>query len=147
MWTAAGVLTVAVTTAAPTPRQVGVNAALVALGSSLGTLLRALVGRAVPHAHGAWPWATMAVNLVGALVLPLLYVWLSRRFAGPRAGLLLGTGVLGGFTTYSAFSVDTWELIRAGRTDVAMLYVAVTVLGGLAISCTMLLLTQPRQAS
>ena len=75
--------------------------------------------------------ATIAVNLLGAFLLGLLLAGLARR--GPDTGrrltlrLLLGTGVLGGFTTYSTFSLDTVALVEGGRWADVLLYTAVTL--------------------
>jgi CrcB protein len=83
------------------------------------------------------PVATLVINLVGAFALGVLLEALGRR--GPDHGrrrllrLLLGTGFLGGFTTYSALSVDTVSLVRDGLVGHAVGYAAVTVVvGGLA---------------
>lgn len=91
---------------------------VVAGGGAVGTAARYSVSLLLPPL-GALPVATMIVNVVGAFLLGLLLEALARR--GPDLGgrrtlrLLLGTGVLGGFTTYSTFSLDTVELLGAGR--------------------------------
>lgn len=105
------------------------------VGGTVGTLLRASVGLALPVSPGTWPWATLLVNLVGAAVLPALLELvgrLRRRFVAWR--LVFGTGLLGGFTTYSAFSVETVQLLRHGQHLVAGGYAVATVLGGLAVA-------------
>lgn len=105
------------------------------IGGAVGTALRAGLAHAVPAHPGQWPWATLTVNLVGAFVLPALLEFiagLQHRFLAWR--LMLGTGLLGGFTTYSAFAVETVGLLRAGRPGVALAYVALTVLGGFTLA-------------
>jgi len=109
---------------------------LVGLGGAFGTASRYGVTERLPALHGV-PVAIVAVNLVGAFVLGLLLERLLRD--GPDAGgrrslrLLLGTGFLGGFTTYSALAVDTVRLLAADRPGAAMAYaVGTLVLGGLA---------------
>ena len=112
---------------------------LVALGGAVGTALREAVALVVPGV-GQLPVATLAVNILGAFLLGLLLEALVRR--GPDEGrrrtlrLLLGTGLLGGFTTYSALATDTGLLLAAGAADstgVALLYAIGTVLlGGVA---------------
>lgn len=104
-------------------------ALLVALGGAVGAVVRYAVGMwAVPDAR--WPWGTLAVNLVGSLAIGLLAPSLARHDA---ARLLVVTGVLGGFTTFSAFSLDALALLHAGRAGAALGYVAVSTVGGLAL--------------
>lgn len=110
-----------------------VAVALVALGGAVGSTLRATVAVALP---GNPLGATLAVNVVGAFLLGLVLEWLAasgdrlgeRRRAGVR--LLLGTGVCGGFTTYSAVTEHAAELLRDGDATVAAAYVLVTLLLG-----------------
>ena len=107
------------------------QALLVALGGAVGALLRYGTGLALPpRSADVFPWATLAVNLVGSLAIGLLAPLLARNDA---LRLLVVTGVLGGFTTFSAFSLDTLALIQAGRTGAALAYVAVSTVGGLAL--------------
>ncbi|WP_244259318.1 fluoride efflux transporter CrcB [Rathayibacter sp. VKM Ac-2759] len=108
---------------------------VVAAGGAVGTAGRYGVSLLLPPL-GDLPVATIAVNLSGAFLLGLLLESLVRR--GPDDGgrrtlrLLLGTGVLGGFTTYSTFSLDTVELLEAGRVAESALYAAVTLVVGTA---------------
>ncbi|MDF2847582.1 MAG: CrcB family protein [Oerskovia sp.] len=113
--------------------------ALVVVGGALGAAGREAVVLTVPDVPevpdvGGLPLAILLVNVVGAFVLGLLYESLTRRPPGePRAGrlrLLLGTGFCGGFTTYSTLATGTALLVDASRTDVAMLYVAATLVVG-----------------
>jgi len=96
---------------------------LVGLGGALGAMARLAVARAIgPSA--AFPWSTFAVNVGGGLLMGLLAGWLAAR-AGPGAEslrLLLGVGVLGGFTTFSAYSLDLHLLIVRGDWLAAALY-------------------------
>lgn len=109
--------------------------AVVWLGGSLGTAARFGIGRASRPVAGL-PWSTLIINIVGAFLLGLLLGRLARGGdVGPRrvVRLLLGTGLLGGFTTYSTLAVDTTALFGAGRPGGATAYALVTVvLGGLA---------------
>ncbi len=118
------------------------NLGLVFVGGALGTGLRAAVGDAAPLWRGV-PAGVLAVNVVGAFVLGLLLQRLQGAGpdgsrAGPEEGrrrdlrLLLGTGVLGGFTTYSALATDTVGLVTAGRPGAAVSYAAGTLVLGLA---------------
>lgn len=107
--------------------------ALVFLGGTLGTAAREALGLALPASAGI-PWAILAANLVGAFALGLLLEALVRR--GPDHGirrklrLLLGTGFLGGFTTYSALATDTALLFGAGDGWRGAVYAIGTVVVG-----------------
>ena len=101
-----------------------------ALGGALGALARWGLGEALPHDGGGWPWATLVVNLTGCLVLGVLLALFARHPRHPWLRPFLGTGVLGGYTTFSTFSVDAVQLADAGRWPLAAGYVAVSVAGG-----------------
>lgn len=103
------------------------------VGGACGTAIRSLLGDAFPHPAGTWPWTTFCINAIGAFVLGFLLEALVRSgedTGGRRlARLGVGTGVLGGFTTYSTFMVETTQLSWSLATG----YVAATVvLGALA---------------
>jgi len=105
------------------------------VGGAAGTAIRALVGAIAP-ALGRVPVATIAINVVGAFALGALLALLARR--GHDVGrrrtlrLLLGTGVLGGFTTFSSLAVDTAVLLDGHRTVAALAYGLGSVLAGVA---------------
>lgn len=107
--------------------------ALVGLGGATGTLLRWGVGHVLPSQHGL-PWATVLVNLVGSFALGFLLDVLLRR--GPESvadrdlRLLLGTGFLGGFTTFSTFAMDLTAMLTDGRVDTALVYAGLSLFGG-----------------
>jgi fluoride exporter len=104
---------------------------LAAVGGALGALARAGVAAVLPRDPGGWPWATLAVNLLGCLLIgALLAVLAARRPDGGPIQVFLGAGVLGGFTTWSAFALEVTDLVAAGRLLAAAGYVAVSVLGG-----------------
>jgi CrcB protein len=91
--------------------------------------MRYLVGLAAARLMGpAFPWGTLAVNIAGSLAMGILFAMLVRR-AQPPSGfqLFLMTGMLGGFTTFSAFSLETALLWERGETLSAMLYVLASV--------------------
>jgi CrcB protein len=105
---------------------------LAALGGALGALARWGAAEALPRPAGGWPWATLGVNLLGCLLIGVLIAVLAvRRPHDDRLPAFLGAGVLGGFTTFSAFAVEVADLLRAGAPWVATGYVAVSVVGGL----------------
>ena len=98
----------------------------VALGSALGGVARHVIARLWPMVPGTWPVATMSVNIVGSFAIGLVAA-LTARDSGETARLFWMTGVLGGFTTYSAFALETVTLASAGAAGRAALYVAATV--------------------
>ena len=110
---------------------------LVALGGAAGAWLRYMVSRLWtqalgPVAAGAFPWATLSVNLAGSLAMGLLAGWLARHGQGGESWrLLLAVGVLGGFTTFSAFSLELVNFIERGALGQAGLYAAVSLVGGI----------------
>lgn len=107
------------------------SSVLVALGGGAGAWLRFVAGRLLGTA--AFPWATLGVNLLGSFAMGLLAGWLARYGTfGESWRLLLGVGLLGGFTTFSAFSLEMVQLIQRGAVAQAGLYAAASVLGGIA---------------
>lgn len=99
----------------------------VALGGALGASGRYLTGVAAMRLMGpGFPWATLAVNVLGSLVMGVVVVTLGHLSANRFAPLLM-TGVLGGFTTFSAFSLDTLTLWERGQQALAVTYVAASV--------------------
>ncbi len=110
------------------------NLLLVMAGGALGAGARYLTGRATFGAFGPnYPWGTLGVNLIGGLLMGLLAGTLARSaVAGEPWRLLLIVGVLGGFTTFSAFSLETMLMIERGDWGVALGYVAVSVVGSVA---------------
>jgi CrcB protein len=104
----------------------------VALGGALGSMARYGTGLVVARlGGGGWPVATLAVNVVGSLVMGIAFVWLAERGL-MRAVPFLMAGLLGGFTTFSAFSLDAWLLWERGSAAGALAYVAASVLLSLA---------------
>jgi len=111
---------------------------LVFLGAGLGGALRHGVNVACARACGtAFPWGTLTVNILGSLVMGLIVAWLAFKVEVPwsqHARLFLTTGILGGFTTFSAFSLDAVLLWERGQAGLALAYVAGSVIlsiGGL----------------
>ncbi|WP_426028877.1 fluoride efflux transporter CrcB [Brevundimonas sp. TWP2-3-4b2] len=100
---------------------------IVAAGGALGTVARYGIGRLLPAT--AWPWATLTVNLVGGLLMGLLAGWLAFRGGvhGESIRLFAAVGVLGGFTTFSAFSLETALMIERRQLAMAGGYVAASV--------------------
>lgn len=110
----------------------------VAAGGAAGAVLRHQLGRGLtgwlgPGTISAFPWATLTVNVVGSLAMGLLAGWLARDgVAGSEQWrLLIGVGLLGGFTTFSSFSLEMMVLIERGQPLVALTYAAISVFAGL----------------
>lgn len=108
----------------------------VALGGAIGASLRYLAGVATIRLLGpGFPWATIFVNVVGSLVMGAVFVVLAHKDATRMAPFLM-TGLLGGFTTFSAFSFDALTLFHRGETLHAAAYVlgsVVLALGGIVL--------------
>lgn len=110
----------------------------VAVGGAFGAALRYQMGRSMtgwlgPMAMGVFPWATLAVNALGSLLMGFLAGWLTFRTTGnsEQLRLLLGVGLLGGFTTFSAFSLEMVLLIERGQFQFAALYAFLSVALGI----------------
>lgn len=103
---------------------------LVMAGGSVGAGARYLVGRGAFAAFGpGWPWGTLIVNVAGGLLMGVLVGALARFSAAEPWRLLLGVGVLGGFTTFSSFTLETVNMAEWGDWIGAMAYVGVSVAG------------------
>jgi len=104
-------------------------------GGATGALARAAVAEVLPHAPGTWPWATLSVNLVGALLLAWLVTRLDELVAPTRYWrFLLGTGLCGALTTFSTFQVETIGLARDGHAAMAVGYGVTSLGAGMAVA-------------
>ena len=106
---------------------------MVALGGALGSVLRYSMGFAVAH---IWPQhlyiATVLVNIIGCFLIGCAFSWfVLRPDVSEMTPLLLMTGFLGGFTTFSTFSLDALRIFNEGQPIQALLYMGVTLVGGL----------------
>ena len=120
---------------------------LVAVGGAVGSVCRFLTGVIVTRLSGpAFPWGTLTVNVVGSFAIGFLTELVARKLnASMEMRLLIVVGFLGGFTTFSSFSLDTMVLVERGATVAAVSYVLASVLlsllaafGGLALGRTLL---------
>lgn len=113
----------------------------VAVGGVLGAEARYGVGLALPHRIGEFPWSTVVINASGCFLIGVLMVVLLERIRPHRlARPFLGTGVLGGYTTFSTFAMDAQQLVLAHRLGSAALYVVLTVVcGALAVRAATML--------
>jgi len=106
------------------------NTLLVALGGAIGASFRHLSGVAALRLMGpAFPWGTLFVNVAGSLIMGIFIAWLTKRTGmSNEIRLFVATGILGGFTTFSAFSLDVANLVEKGANIDAAAYVMASVL-------------------
>ena len=108
------------------------NLLVVGLGGAVGAILRFLLGQVVPKLGSGFPLATFAVNLLGCLLIGLIVGILGKHGnLEPRLVLFLQTGICGGFTTFSTFSLETLSLIENGKLAVALAYIALSIVLGI----------------
>jgi CrcB protein len=102
---------------------------LVFLGGGLGAMLRHGINVATPRLLGnGFPWSTFLINITGSLIMGLVAGWFAFKGDAPQSWrLFLTTGILGGYTTFSAFSLDTALLYERGELGLAAAYVAGSV--------------------
>lgn len=102
---------------------------LVMAGGAAGAALRFQLARILPVSASGWPWPTFAANVAGGLAMGILAGWLLRGGeSGEPMRLLLGVGLLGGFTTFSAFSLEMAMMIERGQAVLAVSYALASVL-------------------
>ena len=118
--------------------------AAVAVGGAIGSCARVAVGEGFAGVDAGFPWTTLGINVVGCALLallPALAVVREHHLLAP----MLGTGVLGGFTTLSAWSADTHDLLERGRPGLAMGYALGTLLACLLVVALVDRLSTPAQ--
>jgi CrcB protein len=127
----------------PPPRIHRTVVAVVAAGGALGALARWAVAEAIPHDAGEFPWSTLLTNVAGCFLIGVVMVLVIERF--PRHALVrpfFGTGILGGFTTFSTYAVDARGLLAGDLPVLAAAYVGGTLVAGLLAVVAGLRLTE-----
>jgi fluoride exporter len=111
-----------------------------AFGGSIGAVARYAISLALPTETGRFPWGTFVINITGSFILGFLLIVLIEQFPmGRLARPVIGTGVIGAYTTFSTFMVESVLLVRAGDPAIAAIYlVASLVLGLVAVFVGML---------
>ncbi|HEX4877698.1 MAG TPA: fluoride efflux transporter CrcB [Chitinophagaceae bacterium] len=120
------------------------NILLVGLGGGAGSILRYLCQRwfAAVYSH-SFPWGTFAVNITGCFLIGIIWGITFRTFdSNEHWKLFLMTGICGGFTTFSAFTLEGIGLLRENKTGLFFLYVAGSVIAGLALTLIGMKLTR-----
>ena len=102
----------------------------IAAGGAIGALLRYWVSTAVQgRTTSIFPYGTLTVNVIGSLLIGFLYIWLIERLAvGPAVRAFMLIGVLGAFTTFSTFSIETLNLMESGHLGKALVNMLVSVI-------------------
>ena len=113
------------------------TALLVGLGSFIGGISRYLISKLITEQlSSVFPWGTFTVNVVGCFLIGLVFGYGSKNILETNWQFFLATGILGGFTTFSAFSMETFNLMNAGHTAAAIGYVALSIVIGLTCTLT-----------
>lgn len=107
------------------------NTLLVFLGAGFGGVLRHGVNLVALRLGQNFPWGTLGINVLGSVLMGVVTGWFALRGGSPQARLFLATGMLGGFTTFSTFSLEAFTLVEGGEWGAALAYVLVSVLAGL----------------
>jgi fluoride exporter len=100
-------------------------------GGAIGAGLRYMTGMALAG-RGGFPFATLTVNLIGGFAMGLLAAFVMRGAASEGVRLFVGVGILGGFTTFSAFSLESFQMIERGQMMMAAGYAVASVIGSIA---------------
>jgi fluoride exporter len=106
--------------------------ALIGFGSFIGGSFRYLIAQMVQSKFlSAFPFGTLTVNIIGCFAIGVIFGMSDKMNLSPEWRLFLATGICGGFTTFSAFSLETMALLRNGQIFYGMIYVAASILIGL----------------
>jgi fluoride exporter len=128
------------------PTDARMRALAVLAGGAAGALARAGVAEALPHEPGTWPWSTFTVNVAGAAALGWLTTRLTEVVAPTRYWrFLLGTGLCGALTTFSAFTVEIVQIGREGHVAVAAGYALASVAAGMLAAAGATVLVRRRR--
>ena len=110
----------------------GMNLLLVFVGAGIGGVARSGISAASLRLGSDFPYGTMAINVVGSVLMGLFTGWFALRGGGQPLRLFIATGVLGGFTTFSSYSLEAVLLLERGQAGAAAVYIVGSVALGLA---------------
>ena len=102
-----------------------INIILVGIGGAIGAVFRYIISL-IPF-QTSFPFATFITNILGAFLIGIIAGAADRTNISPRAVLLLKTGVCGGFTTFSTFSLESWNLLSSGKIAIGAVYMALSL--------------------
>ena len=106
------------------------NLLLVGLGGAVGSMLRYAIGLLINSKH--FPYATLAVNIIGSFIIGIIFAMSVREEAlSSQWKLFLATGICGGFTTFSAFTLENMELLQSGKTGMVLIYILLSIVLGI----------------
>ncbi len=107
------------------------NWLLVAMGGAIGATLRYGTGMLIAKPHMLFPWPTWWINIIGCLFAGIFFAFSQKySFLQTEARLFLMVGILGGFTTFSSFGLETFQLLKQGAVTIALSYVISSVIVG-----------------
>lgn len=109
----------------------------VALGGSIGAVARYVIFILFERLQNhTFPWATLAVNLIGSFLIGLLWGYFGKNFISPGLRMFIFVGILGSFTTYSAFAFDVFSMSKDGEIKQLLLYILATNFFGIGLAFT-----------
>jgi fluoride exporter len=109
------------------------NFLLVFFGAGIGGVLRYAIGSVVKWNGTSFPWATFIVNILGCFIIGLVIAFANKNnFFADNFKLMLATGLCGGFTTFSAISLESLQLIKQANIQTALVYIVCSILFGIA---------------
>ena len=107
------------------------NTLLVFVGAGLGGVLRHGVNLAALRLGSGFPWGTLAINVVGSVLMGAVTGWFALRGGPMQARLFIATGILGGFTTFSTFSLEAFGLFERGDWGQGLAYILASLVAGI----------------
>lgn len=117
------------------PRSQVIIGVAIGVGGSVGAVARYMVAQALPSPPVSFPWGTLLINLTGSAILGFLLVIVMEQFPrGRLARPVLATGIIGAYTTFSTFEVETLLLLRSHHFTVAIVYQVTSVVAGIALA-------------
>lgn len=106
----------------------------IGLGGAIGTILRYLFSNIdYRFSGGVFPVSTLVINLIGSLIIGFLWGWFDRLTISPTLRMFIFMGIIGGFTTFSTFSLENFNLLRDGEVKIALINIFASNIGGIGL--------------